>query len=429
MSISHIMSTEQHIKDRVTEEFCHSMCNSPSTILHTEQERMLHDETVIKRSTINTDYEKYTSGPEVLGSGVNGQVTKLVNKSTGKTVAMKQIPVSQKAAREVTLHLIASKDCEYITEIENVYLNRNHGRDFFYVMMECCEGGELFDYITKRDNDRESSSQPIFTEREVAWIIRQIAKALYHLHVDLGIAHRDLKPENILLTADFKPLESGKIMLTDFGFAKEAMSVGKTKALSTACYTPYYVAPEVFSHEKYDFACDVWSLGVILYILLCGYPPFYSGTGQNTLTPGMKSRIQKAKYATNTEFKRISDSAKDLIDNMLKPNSKDRITISDIMQHPWLVQNINEIPDTKLVYGLGLINKNEMNKDMTELLTTDHRMHDRAEVAVKPNIGSGNKLRERRNRKAKMLQDVQANRPVTPDGPSDGKMRKIGKVF
>ena len=101
-------------------------------LLNVRQERLLHDESKIKRTIINDEYDKIKGGNDVLGSGCNGQVTKLTNKETGNVVAMKQIPVSQKAAREVTLHLIASEKCDYITKVENVYLNKNHGKDYFY---------------------------------------------------------------------------------------------------------------------------------------------------------------------------------------------------------------------------------------------------------------------------------------------------------
>ena len=113
--------------------------------------------------------------------------------------------------------------------------------------MECMDGGELFDYIAKRDQERmtryqsgDNSQTSIFTEREVASMVRMIATALHHLHKNLGIAHRDLKPENILLTKDFVPGKSGCIKLTDFGFAKEAISLNNSKALATACYTEWF---------------------------------------------------------------------------------------------------------------------------------------------------------------------------------------------
>merc|ERR1719361_3372623 len=105
----------------------------------------------------------------------------------------------------------------------------------------------------------------------------------------MGVAHRDLKPENLLYSTR-EP--SGILKLTDFGFVKETLSAD---TLQTPCYTPYYVAPEVLGPERYDKSCDIWSLGVIMYILLCGFPPFYSNQGL-AISPGMKKRIRSGQY-------------------------------------------------------------------------------------------------------------------------------------
>jgi serine/threonine protein kinase len=113
------------------------------------------------------------------------------------------------------------------------------------------EGGELFDRIQQKGH---------FTEREAAEIIRSISLAVAHLH-HMQVAHRDLKPENLLYT---DKTDTAKLKLTDFGFAKE---IHGSKSLVTPCYTPYYVAPEVLGPEHYDTSCDMWSIGVITYIL------------------------------------------------------------------------------------------------------------------------------------------------------------------
>jgi len=372
-------------------------------------EGILHDESIISRDTINTKYRKIEGSRGVLGSGVNGSVIRLKNIETGEDVAMKQIASNQKSAREVTLHYIAQDACDNITKIDGIFLNRHRGVDYFYVMMECCEGGELFDYIASRDKERKTQNKPsIFTEREVAWMVRQIAQALFHLHINLGIAHRDLKPENLLLTPNFEPLVSGKIKLSDFGFAKEAMNSSKTKALSTACYTPYYVAPEIFGDQRYDFACDIWSLGVILYILLVGYPPFYSMSGQNTLTPGMKSRIQHANYSTATkEFKHVSKDAIELISRMLVVDPKNRITIDEIMRHPWINQDIQQIPETPLELDQhqmdiwsSMDKRRQFNATMTDVLDRE-RLDADPSIMINPgaDVVKKNPLMEKRARK------------------------------
>ncbi|KAB7499255.1 MAP kinase-activated protein kinase 2 [Armadillidium nasatum] len=199
--------------------------------------------------------------------------------------------------------------------------------------MECMEGGELF----QRIQDRADGA---FTEREAAMIMREVCSAVHHLHM-LNIAHRDLKPENLLYT---KVGSEGVLKLTDFGFAKEIFS---KDTLQTPCYTPYYVAPEVLGPEKYDKSCDIWSLGVIMYILLCGFPPFYSNHG-HAISPGMKKRIRTGQYSfPNPEWKSVSQDAKDLIKGMLITDPSDRFSIYDVMRNKWIVQ-YTEVPQTPL---------------------------------------------------------------------------------
>ncbi len=137
-----------------------------------------------------------------------------------------------------------------------------------------------------------------------------------------------MKPENLLLTSND---ETAVIKLTDFGFAKE-VNLG----LVTPCYTPYYVAPEVLGSERYDISCDIWSLGVIMYILCCGYPPFYSTHGQ-PISPGMKKRIKAGEYTfPEAEWSRVSQDAKSLIKGMLETVPEKRSTINDIMKSSWI---------------------------------------------------------------------------------------------
>ncbi|KAK3867793.1 hypothetical protein Pcinc_026772 [Petrolisthes cinctipes] len=138
--------------------------------------------------------------------------------------------------------------------------------------------------------------------------------------------------------------EVAKLKLTDFGFAKETFS---KESLQTPCYTPYYVAPEVLGPEKYDKSCDIWSLGVIMYILLCGFPPFYSNHG-HAISPGMKKRIRTGQYTfPNPEWSNVSPDAKELIKGMLRTDPDERFTIFDVMKNKWIVQ-YTEVPQTPL---------------------------------------------------------------------------------
>lgn len=146
-----------------------------------------------------------------------------------------------------------------IINFYEIYSDENH----FHIVTEYCEGGELFEHIIDKGT---------ISEKEAANIILKIVSALRHLHLK-NICHRDLKPENILFEYKGKKPE---IKVIDFGLSKYFTE--KSKIMTTKIGTPYYISPEILE-GKYDKNCDMWSLGVITYIMLCGYPPFNSRNG------------------------------------------------------------------------------------------------------------------------------------------------------
>jgi len=222
--------------------------------------------------------------------------------------------------------------------IKDVYENTYNGQRCLLVVMECMEGGELFNRIQDRT---------AFNEREAAEIVKDICIAVKFLH-DMNIAHRDLKPENLLYT---RKDNLGVLKLTDFGFAKETLT---RDTLQTPCYTPYYVAPEVLGPEKYDKSCDIWSLGVIMYILLCGFPPFYSNHGL-PISPGMKKRIRSGQYEfPKPEWTNVSSDAKDLIKGCLKTNPEERHTIDEVIKNKWISVRVLKIRMRISLYTLYL---------------------------------------------------------------------------
>ncbi|XP_015918836.1 MAP kinase-activated protein kinase 2 [Parasteatoda tepidariorum] len=302
--------------------------------------------------------QDYSITDTVLGLGINGKVVECFNRKTGMKYALKVLRDSSKARREVELHWRAS-NCRHIVNIIDVYENMYGGYKCLLVIMECMEGGELFQRIQER-------AEGAFTEREAAEIMREICLAVQHLH-RMNIAHRDLKPENLLYS---KKDPTGILKLTDFGFAKETTNFN---TLQTPCYTPYYVAPEVLGPEKYDKSCDMWSLGVIMYILLCGFPPFYSNHGL-AISPGMKRRIRAGQYDfPNPEWENVSNDAKELIRGLLRTDPAKRLSIEEVMNNKWIAQ-FTEVPQTPL-HSVRVLKEEEyawpdVQEEMTRSLAT-----------------------------------------------------------
>jgi len=269
----------------------------------------------MKTNPITDDY-KISSN--VLGLGINGKVVECTDKNNEK-FALKVLRDNAKSRREIDLHWRAS-GCKHVVNIKDVYENTHNGQKCILVVMECMEGGELFNRIQERKS---------FNEREAAEIMKDICLAVKFLH-DMNVAHRDLKPENLLYSTKDS---QGVLKLTDFGFAKQTLI---RDTLQTPCYTPYYVAPEVLGPEKYDKSCDIWSLGVINYILICGFPPFYSHHGQ-PISPGMKRRIRSGQYEfPKPEWTNVSTDCKDLIRGCLKTNPEERLTIDQVISSKWI---------------------------------------------------------------------------------------------
>lgn len=188
----------------------------------------------------------------------------------------------------------------------------------FYLIMELVTGGELFDRIVEKGS---------YTEKDASGLIRQILEAVDYMH-EQGVVHRDLKPENLLY---YSPDEDSKIMISDFGLSK----MEDSGIMETACGTPGYVAPEVLAQKPYGKAVDVWSIGVISYILLCGYPPFYD---ENDAV--LFAQIIKGEFEFDSPFwNDISDSAKDFIQKLICVNVEERYSCKQALAHPWISGN------------------------------------------------------------------------------------------
>jgi len=253
-----------------------------------------------------------------LGEGSYGTVCRVKHKDIGVHRAMKKIFASNKfdpeKEKEILneIEMLKSLDHPNIVKVFEFY-NTKEG---YYIITEYCKGGELFDKII--------SNAP-FEESAAAYIMYQILSAVFYCH-NLNIIHRDLKPENILIENEEKDTGYLNIKVIDFGTAK---IFNKNKTEKKVIGSAYYIAPEVLQ-SKYNEKCDIWSCGVIMYIILSGKPPF-SGDDDEIL-----DKIKKGKFDLKQDpWNKISPEAKDLIKRMLDMNINDRISAQKTLQHKW----------------------------------------------------------------------------------------------
>ncbi|XP_063968051.1 MAP kinase-activated protein kinase 5-like [Lytechinus pictus] len=319
----------------------------------------------VKIKTVSILEEYTIDWTQKLGTGINGPVRPCQHKISEERFALKLLTDKPSARAEVNLHSRCSGHPN-IVKIVEVYSNEVQfpgepaPRSRLLVVMELMDGGELFDRISK---------QKRFTERQAVILTKQIASAVLRCH-NLNIAHRDLKPENLLLKDNS---EDSPVKLSDFGFAKV-----DDGTLMTPHFTPYYVAPQVLEAQKrqrreqknliqtsprpytYDKGCDMWSLGVIIYIMLCGYPPFYPDTPSRQLSKDMRHKIMAGQYEFPTEeWSLISDEAKDVVKRLLKVDPSERLNIEELCSHPWLKEN--SAPNTELHSPAIMLDRNMLD--------------------------------------------------------------------
>ena len=262
-----------------------------------------------KKSLIEKDYII----KEKIGSGAFATVRKVVTKDGNYERALKIIK-KQKGQATARLHL----EVEILKKLVHPNIMQifefYEDKKCFYIITELCEGGELFDKIVELGS---------FTEHDAAYIMFQLLSAVGYIHSN-HVVHRDLKPENILL--DTK--KGNIIKIIDWGTARFFNSEKKMNHISG---TPYYIAPEVLN-GKYDEKCDVWSCGVILYILLCGYPPF-NGEDDNIIT----DKIQIGKFTfPEEEWNSVSSLAKEFIIYLLEYDPNKRPSALEALNHKWI---------------------------------------------------------------------------------------------
>merc|ERR1719253_1680808 len=260
--------------------------------------------------------DNYKVDKKELGRGTYGSVSKGKNKVTGVTRAIKAInkkslPDPRRFADEI--EVMRALDHPNIVKLYETYEDARN----VYLVMELCTGGELFDRIIEAN---------YFSERVAAYLIRQILSAVFYMHTQ-NIAHRDLKPENFLLGNE-KSVEEAPLKIIDFGLSKRFQA---GVPMTTKACTPYYVAPEVLD-GSYNERCDVWSLGAIMYILLCGAPPFYGDTDAEVL-----KKVRRGKYDFDmSAWEDVSMDAKELINKLLVLDARKRFTVEKALHHTWV---------------------------------------------------------------------------------------------
>ena len=269
-----------------------------------------------------------------LGKGGYGKVYQVRNKKTGELRACKQLSklnISDLVKFEREIDILIKTDHPNIIKLYDVF-ESNHN---LYLVMEECNGGELFDKILEHIEKEE-----MYSEKEAANILLQVMSAVEYCHNN-GICHRDLKPENLLYLKKGNE-ENNPLKVIDFGLSQ---TIDVKKILNSKVGTAYYVSPEILQ-GSYNEKCDIWSAGVILYVLLSGEPPF-NGPSDSVIY----SKIKKMKFSfPPSRWSGISKEAKDLLNHMLVPE-KERYSASQVLAHPWF-KIVNEIKLEKLNFNL-----------------------------------------------------------------------------
>uniref|UniRef100_A0A8C4QRU9 Ribosomal protein S6 kinase n=1 Tax=Eptatretus burgeri TaxID=7764 RepID=A0A8C4QRU9_EPTBU len=254
---------------------------------------------------------------EDIGVGSYSVCKRCIHKTTNMEYAVKIIDKSKRDPSEEIEILLRYGQHPNIITLKDVY---DDGK-FVYLVTELMKGGELLDRILR---------QKYFSEREASAVLQTVARTADYLHTQ-GVVHRDLKPSNILYVDESGDPES--LRICDFGFAKQLRA--ENGLLMTPCYTANFVAPEVLKRQGYDAACDIWSLGVLLYTMLAGHTPFANGPDD---TAGeILTRISSGRFLlSGGNWDSVSETAKDLVKRMLHVDPHQRLTAAQVLRHPWI---------------------------------------------------------------------------------------------
>ncbi|XP_071940087.1 phosphoenolpyruvate carboxylase kinase 2-like [Coffea arabica] len=262
---------------------------------------------------LNRDYRV----SEELGKGRFGVVFKAYSSNSGEPFAVKSIDKRLIADDSVDRQCLYNEakvmqllsPNPHVLRIFHVY----EDECFLHIVLELCNGSDLYQRIAARR---------VFSEAEAIVVMRPLMEAIAHCH-HLGIVHRDIKPDNVLFN------DWNELKLADFGSAE---FIDDGQLISGVVGTPYYVAPEVVAGRHYDEKVDVWSAGVILYIMLAGFPPFYGDSAPEIFEAVLRANVR---FPTRV-FSSLSPEAKDLLRRMLSKDVIRRFSAEEVLRHPWM---------------------------------------------------------------------------------------------
>ncbi|XP_060118725.1 serine/threonine-protein kinase 33 [Heteronotia binoei] len=260
-----------------------------------------------------------------LGQGSFGVVIEVTHRETGIKWAIKKVNREKAGSSAVKLlerevNILKRVNHEHIIHLEEVFETPKR----MYLVMELCEDGELKEILQRKGQ---------FTENETRHIVQSLASAIAYLH-RRDIVHRDLKLENILVKSSYVDEENEiklNIKVTDFGLAVQKVG-GSESMFQSTCGTPIYMAPEVISAHDYSQQCDVWSIGVIMYMLLCGEPPFLASSEEKLFEIIKKGDL----HYEHSVWKSVSEAAKYVLQLLLKVDPAHRITANEFLDNQWI---------------------------------------------------------------------------------------------
>ncbi|XP_055057779.2 serine/threonine-protein kinase 33 isoform X2 [Misgurnus anguillicaudatus] len=341
----------------------HTNVPGAENIMASQWTRANSAEKVVPHTRIEDEscIQKIYSFGKKLGQGNFGFVCEATHIETQKKWAIKKVN-KEKAGTSGVKHLerevsiMKQVKHEHIIHLEEVFETPKR----MYLVTELCEEGDLKHLLQKNKS---------FTEEQTRQIIKNISEAIVYLHKK-DIVHRDLKLENILVKSCHRGNDNDvvNIKVTDFGLSVQKGGVGSENMLQAACGTPIYMAPEVINAQQYSQQCDVWSIGVIMYMLLCGEPPFIASSEEK-----LSEMIVKGELTfSNPVWGTISDAAKTVLRCLLKVDPAHRITARELLDNPWISGDTSTTTRTNVLELMRMFRDSPEDEESVEI---SHRLH------------------------------------------------------